>query len=164
MFRALNGQPGAIAGLTLIDQDVTAIKQEMASWAYSIVGFKIVKEKGPIVILDKKQKQVYGFHLSMVDGTVEFKSKGSTAFIVKKDEDKRAGNLYLKDVFVKNATVLVSEDNEKPLLGKTSGWSHVAEFSSSSSDTKIFGMVKKRKKIPPVLFRIPAGNGTMNEA
>lgn len=135
---ALNGQPGAIAGLTLIDQDLASIRQDMASWPYSIVGFKIVKEKGPIVILDKKQKQLYGFHLSLVDGTIEFKSKGSTAFIVKKDEDKRAGNLYLQDVYVKNAAVLVEEDNEKPLLAKPTGWSHIAEFSSSSSDTENF--------------------------
>ena len=80
----MNGQPGCIAGLTLVDQEEAAIRQNMSMWPYSIVGFKIVKERGPIVVIDKKLRSKSGHHLSMIDGTVEFKNPG-TAFVVQKD-------------------------------------------------------------------------------
>lgn len=136
---ASNGQPGCIAGLTLIDQDEAAIRQDMASWPYSIVGFRIIKEKGPVLILDKKNNLNNGHHLSLVDGTVEFRKPGSTASIINKNDEKRAGNLYLKNVFVKNAAVLIAEGGESPVEAVyKAGWNHIKEFVSSSSDTESF--------------------------
>jgi hypothetical protein len=127
------GQPGCIAGLTLIDQEEAAIRQDMSGWPYSIVGFKIVKQKGPVVIIDKKTKQNSGFHLSMVDGTVELKTK-STAFVIKKNEEGRAGNLYLRDVYIKNADILVSSSGDETLPALKSEWSHIHEYCGTSID------------------------------
>ena len=132
---AENGQPGCIAGLTLVDQEEAAIRQNMSTWAYSVAGFKIVKERGPVVVIEKKPAQNSGHHLSMIDGTVELKKPG-TAFVVRKDASGRAGNLYLRNVYVKNAAVLVDEQGAPPLPATAGRWSRIAEYASSSSDTQ----------------------------
>jgi len=131
---AVNGQPGCIAGLTLVDQEEAAIRQNMSTWPFSIVGFKIVKEKGPVVVIERKPAQNHGYHLSFVDGTVELKS-GGNAFVVQKDAAGRAANLYLRDVYLKNADYSVAEEGQLPVAAPTGSWSHVTEFSSSSMDT-----------------------------
>lgn len=132
---AVNGQPGCIAGLSLIDQQEAAIKQNMSMWPYCIVGFKIVKDKGPVVVIDKQLDQNHGYHLSLVDGTVELKHPGA-AFVVHKDGKGRAGNLYLRDVYAKNAAVLVSEQGEAPVAAAPGEWSRVIEYASASMDTR----------------------------
>jgi hypothetical protein len=132
---AVNGQPGCIAGLTLIDQEEAAIRQNMSTWPYSVVGFKIVKERGPVVVIERKPAQNQGYHLSFVDGTVELKTAG-TAFEVQKDGLGRAASLYLRDVYLKNADCLVAEEGSVPVVAPSGPWSHVIEYASSSMDTQ----------------------------
>jgi len=135
---AKNGQPGCIAGLTLIDQEAAAIKHEMNSWPFSIVGFKICKDNGPVIVLEKKNNLNSGYHLSMVDGTIDFRKTGSTAFVIKKNDEGRKGNLYLKDVYVRNAGLLIQEDGAENVKPYTSKWTHIKEFASSGTDTENF--------------------------
>lgn len=135
---ASNGQPGCIAGLTLINQEEAAIRQDMASWPFSIVGFKIIKNEGSVLTLTKINKHNSGNHLSMVDGTIEFRKAGTTAFIIQKNEEKRSANLYLKNVYVKNATQLIAKTDDKPLLPVCSGWNCINEYVSSGFDTENF--------------------------
>ncbi len=132
---AENGQPGCIAGLTLTDQTEAAIRQRMGTWAFAAVGFRIVKDCGPVVVIEGKPAQNFGHHLSLVDGTVELKQPG-TAFVVQKDTDGRAGNLHLRDVYVKNAAVLVEERGQPPLAAVAGEWSRILEYASTSADTQ----------------------------
>lgn len=133
---ANNGQPGCIAGLTLMDQEDVAIKQDMVSWPFSIVGFKIVKDHGPVVALEKMNKLNSGNHLSMVDGTIEFRKSGSTAFVIRKNEEKHSANLYLKNVFVKNAGQLIEVAYEQVVKSKSSDWNCIREYVNSGFDTE----------------------------
>jgi polygalacturonase len=134
---AQNGQPGCIAGLTLVDQEEAAIKQEMGSWPVVIAGFRIIKEKGPVIILEKLQNNSQGYHLSLTDGSIELRKK-SEAMVVKKNSEGIGGHLYLRNVFVKNASVLVNEQGVPPLLPKSSKWSVIQEYSGVSKDTESY--------------------------
>jgi hypothetical protein len=131
---AKRGHPGCIAGLTLIDQDEEAIFLEMPTFPFSMVGFRIVKNQGPVIKINKTTKLNVGYHLSLTDGTVELKTKG-TAFVIKKDEGGVAGNLYLRNVYVKNADVLVSTPGDESLKSLKAEWNHIHEYCGTSSDS-----------------------------
>lgn len=132
---AVNGQPGCIAGLTLIDQEEAAIRQNMATWAFSVAGFRIVKDRGPVVELDKDLAQNAGHHLSLVDGSIELRTP-STALVIRKDTLGRAGNLYLRNVYVHNAQILIDEQGAPAVAPPAHNWARIMEYVNSSIDTR----------------------------
>jgi hypothetical protein len=158
---ARKGHPGCIAGLTLIDQDEAAILQNMPNYPYAVAGFRIEKEHGPVIKISKTVKLNIGNHLSLTDGTVELKNKG-TAFVITKEEEGVAGNLYLRNVYVKNADVLVSAPGGESLNALNSEWNHIHEYCGTSSDSvnvingKEFGVsaILDKKKPPENLMEL----------
>jgi hypothetical protein len=121
------GQSGAIAGCTLIDQEVAAIRQELF-WPLTITGFKIEKDAGPVVEINDSTGEVFNGHLCLVDGTVELKQK-SIAFVnLDNRKNNKARNLYIRNVYVKNADPLISSFGKEKIPAEKGDWTHIREY------------------------------------
>lgn len=122
------GQSGSIAGLTLVDQEVAAIRHELPMWPLTVAGFRIEMNQGSVIELNDARGEPFNGHLCLVDGTVVLRNR-STAFV---NLDNRKGgqgrNLYLRNVYVKGAETLVRSFDRAPVPALTDEWTHVAEY------------------------------------
>lgn len=120
-------QAGCIAGLRLENQRELAFALRDYSKTFPLVGFEIVKEKGPVFRVQGTGKAPF---LALIDGTVEL-GQGGPVVEIERPEREEDGNIFMKNVYVRNATAIVQGGPHPPVpLAADSPWTHVALYAS----------------------------------
>lgn len=120
----LETQPApTITGLTLIDQTETAILYG-GRQALSAVGIKIVsRSRGPLVKVRPEWDAYMQGPVCFVDSGIEFRSRGrdNVAF-------SSTRSIYLRNVYLKNASHAVLNPDGSGVKGNPAGWMHIREY------------------------------------
>ena len=125
-----------IAGITLIDQSENAILYR-GRQALSAVGIKIqTSVKGPVVKGLSAKWNPHEGQMCFIDSEIIFKKTNGVAF-------SAARNLYLKNVYIKNALFAVSNPDGSEVAGKESGWLHIKEYAHGTNTPKFKGYFYK---------------------
>ena len=121
------GLAGTIAvGVRLIDQAEEAVRQRDFC-PLTMVGFQIVKERGPAIRVRQQYKNTASGTLCAVDGSIEV--TGGPAI------DNADGlTVYLRNVFVKGANALV-QSADLPGVTGAGQWSRLAEYAYTDQRT-----------------------------
>jgi hypothetical protein len=117
---------GGLAGTTavgvrLINQTEQAIRNRDFC-PFMLVGFEIVKPRGPVAQVVKDGWSTADGTLCLVDGSVEL-TNGGLAF----DNVSAAKTLYLRNVYVRGTTDLV-RCSKQPVAKGSGTWSRIAEY------------------------------------
>ncbi len=116
-----NAKDPVIAGLVLRNQRVAAFLFDPFT-ALTVVGFRFEGIRGPLITLKRRAHNCTG-HLGLIDGVIDLPDATAPAL---RNIDR---SIFLKDVFVRNAAVIVQNDRGPPLAGTPGGWTHVREYS-----------------------------------
>lgn len=88
----------------------------------TVVGFHIVKARGPVTRLAETYRSTAAGTLCLVDGIIELRGGGLAV------DNRSAGKtLYLRNVYVRNAAELVRSGARPPIRG-SGGWSRIREY------------------------------------
>ncbi len=110
-----------VAGARLIGQTERAIRQSDFC-PLMLVGFHIVKAKGPVATVDSGGYSIAAGTMALVDGVVEL-ADGGLAF----DNTDAAKTIYLRNIFVKGADELVRSGTSPAVQGEGE-WTRIAEY------------------------------------
>lgn len=111
-----------IAGITLIDQSQTAILYE-GRQTLTAVGIKIIsRTHGPVIKSGDGGKGPFRGQISLIDSEIAYDTIGQRTAIA------AGSSLYLKNVYVKNASHIVTHTDRTVLQGNDSGWLLVREY------------------------------------
>jgi hypothetical protein len=116
-----NAKDPVIAGLVLRHQRVAAFLFDPYT-ALTVVGFRFEGIRGPLITLKRRTANCTG-HLGLIDGVIEMPDATAPAL---HNIDR---SIFLKDVYVRNAAVIVQNDQGPPLAGTPGGWTRVNEYS-----------------------------------
>ena len=132
----LPGDAGSvIVGALLRNQTVEAIHTEDFV-PIAVVGFKIVKSRGPVVRIINYGADNVGT-LSLVDGIVEL-TDGGEAF-----NNEAGKNFYLRNVYVRGASTLVKVNHATPLV--TGQWARIVEYAYTQRNARSFNLIDESK-------------------
>ncbi len=120
-----------IVGAVLRNQTVEAIHTEDFV-PTAVIGFKIVKSKGPVVRVISRGADNVGT-LSLVDGIVEL-SGGGEAF-----NNEAGKNFYIRNVYVKGTSTLVKSASATAL--STGQWSRIVEYAYTQRNDRSFNLI-----------------------
>ncbi len=116
------GLAGTIAvGLRLANQVERAIRTRDFC-PLTVVGFHIVKARGPVVRLEAPYRGMAVGTLCMVDGIIELPGGGLAI-----DNSPAGKTLYLRDVHVRGAGELV-RSGTRPAIRGCGGWARIREY------------------------------------
>jgi len=88
----------------------------------TVVGFHIIKERGPVTRLAETYRNTAAGTLCLVDGIIELRGGGLAV------DNRSAGKtLYLRNVYVRNAAELVRSGARPPIRG-SGGWVRIREY------------------------------------
>ncbi len=93
----------------------------------TMVGFEIIKNKPPAIGFSGNTKRSHDF--AMIDGTIEFTAADSNPAI----DNTPQNNLYMHDVYIKNAATLVKSGSYAAVRGGT-GWKRIIEYASADKN------------------------------
>jgi hypothetical protein len=116
-----NAKHPVIAGLVLRRQRRAAFLFDPFT-TVTIVGFRFEDQPGPLAVLQRRQQNCTG-HLALIDGTIALADAATPAL---HNVDR---SIFLQDVFVHHAAVIVRNDRGPPLAGTPGGWTRVATYS-----------------------------------
>jgi hypothetical protein len=88
----------------------------------TVVGFHIVKERGPVTRLAETYRSTAAGTLCLVDGIIELRGGGLAV-----DNASAGKTLYLRNVYVRNAAELVRSGTCPPIRG-SGGWCRIREY------------------------------------
>ena len=127
------GSGNCVSGCTLIDQTEAAIRNEDFHSPLTIVGFKIQKKNGPVFqLVNAKPSIGNGGSLALIDGTVELQEKSPCFVNTFNENNIRGRDLYLRNVYAKNADPLIESYGHKPIPSQGGEWSHIKEYAYAS--------------------------------
>ena len=117
-------QPAStISGITLVHQRETAILYG-GRQCLSAVGVKIITEsKGPLIRVEAPRWAPHNGQICLIDSEIIFTAGTGDNTVFSTD---RA--LYLNNVYIKNADVVISRAEGFQLKGNTRGWRHIREY------------------------------------
>jgi len=116
------GLAGTIAvGARFTDQSDQAIRNRDFC-PLTVVGFHVVKQRGPVARLAETYRSTAAGTLCLVDGIIELRGGGLAV------DNRSAGKtLYLRNVYVRNAAELVRSGACPPVRG-CGGWTRIREY------------------------------------
>ena len=112
-----------ITGFTLIGQTGMALRYAGYE-TLTVVGLRIETDiHGPVIVTDPKRlaKDIFG-QLSLIDSAIIFRKPGRNVAI-----NARA-SMYMRNVYVKGATVIAQHPTEPHLPGDPDGWLRIREY------------------------------------
>ena len=120
---------GGLAGTTavgvrLLNQTEQAIRSRDFC-PFVMVGFQIVKDRGPVAQVVDQNWSTAGGTLCLVDGSIELR-QGGVAF----DNVAAAKTIYLRNLYFKGTTELVRSDKQ-PVLRGSGSWVRLREYAYS---------------------------------
>ena len=159
-------QPGCIAGITLENQKELAFLMYTMPKSFPLVGFRIIKEKGPVFLIKRNANPPFESKanapsgslqfVSLIDGTIELK-QGGPVVEIDLPKDKEDGNVFMKNVYVRGADALVrgstARDNVPVAFGAP--WTHVKIYGSALGPTE---NLVKGKRIQEPFKQVAAAN------
>ncbi len=150
-IRAYTTPSPVLIGIRLEFQEQAAL--ELGTWTpVTMIGFSIVKNKGPAVTLPASNTANAG-HLALLDGSIRLIGGGPAI------DDRADRNLYLENVYFQGASPLVLRKSGEPLPSAGTGWNRVPRFVNSSRLVlrgHRFARLEEHDSIPPLDEPYPA--------
>ncbi len=146
-----NGKFPTLVGITCTNQSDEVFKVGLMSFPMVVVGFHIVKRSGNLI-----NKLTDRGGMSMIDGIIEYTNSYAQAQAI--DIAAIANNLYLKNVYIKKCTNLITTGQGNSALA-ANDWKRIKEYKFTKNDrglnlidgtsTSSFGVMNLETAAPP---------------